>query len=392
MKMKTISILGSTGSIGTQALAVIRRLGYTVGALSAYKNIDLLEKQIREFRPKLVSVYTENLARELRNRITDTHTKVLVGQEGNCAVATLPEADIVLTSMVGMIGLLPTLAAIDAGKDIALANKETLVCAGQLIMKRASEKGINIYPVDSEHSAIFQCLQQSVHNNIQSILLTASGGPFRGFTKEQLRLVTKAQALKHPNWSMGAKITIDSATMMNKGLEVIEAKWLFGVDSSKIKVVVHPESIVHSMVEFEDHAILAQMGVPSMEIPIQYAFTYPERKSAPVETLGLNLYDRTLHFEEADTNVFRCLAVCRDAIEKGGLFPAAVNGANEQAVALFLDDKISFWEIGEIVEDCFHTFSNQMSEYTLQDVLDTDKWAREFVNRKFGREELCKHS
>ncbi len=390
--MKTISILGSTGSIGTQALAVIRRLGYTVGALSAYKNIDLLEEQVREFRPKLVSVYSESLAEELKTRISDTNTVVLAGQEGNCAVATLPEADIVLTSMVGMIGLLPTLAAIDAGKDIALANKETLVCAGQLIMKRAAEKGISIYPVDSEHSAIFQCLQQSVHNKIESILLTASGGPFRGFSKEQLRSVTKAQALKHPNWSMGAKITIDSATMMNKGLEVIEAKWLFDVDPAQIKVVVHPESIVHSMVEFEDHAVLAQMGVPSMEIPIQYAFTYPERKGAPAETLGLDLYGRTLRFEDVDTDVFRCLGVCRDAIEKGGLYPAAVNGANEQAVALFLDDKIAFWEIGEIVEECFHTFSNHLSEYTLQDVLDTDAWAREFVTRKFGREELCKHS
>jgi len=390
--MKTISILGSTGSIGTQALAVIRRLGYTVGALSAYRNIDLLEKQIREFKPKIVSVYSESLANDLKTRIADTDTTVLYGQEGNCAVATLPETDIVLTSMVGMIGLLPTLAAIDAGKDIALANKETLVCAGQLIMQRATQKGIHIYPVDSEHSAIFQCLQQNVHNNIESILLTASGGPFRGFSKEQLRSVTKAQALKHPNWSMGAKITIDSATMMNKGLEVIEARWLFDVDPKQIKVVVHPESIVHSMVEFEDHAVLAQLGVPSMEIPIQYAFTYPERMSAPVETLGLDLYGKTLHFEQADTDVFRCLGVCREAIEKGGLYPAAVNGANEQAVALFLNDRISFWEIGEIVEECFHTFSNEMSEYTLQDVLDTDAWARDFVNQKFGQEELCKLS
>ena len=390
--MKTISILGSTGSIGTQALAVIRRLGYTVGALSAYKNIDLLEQQIRQFRPKLVSVYDEQLASELKVRISDTQTVVLSGQEGNFSVATLPEADIVLTSMVGMIGLVPTLAAIDAGKDIALANKETLVCAGQLIMRRAAEKGINIYPVDSEHSAIFQCLQQNVHNKIENILLTASGGPFRGFTKEQLHSVTKAQALKHPNWSMGAKITIDSATMMNKGLEVIEAKWLFDVSPEQIKVLVHPESIVHSMVEFEDHAVLAQMGVPSMEIPIQYAFTYPERKGAPAQTLALDLYGRSLHFEKADTEVFKCLAVCRKAISKGGLFPAAINGANEQAVSLFLNDKISYWEIGEIVEECLHTFSSQVNEYTLQDVLEADAWAREFVNRKFGQEEICKLS
>lgn len=390
--MKTISILGSTGSIGTQALAVIRRLGYTVGALSAYKNIDLLEKQVREFRPKLVSVYSENLANDLKTRIADTETRVMSGQEGNCAVATLKEADIVLTSMVGMIGLVPTLAAIDAGKDIALANKETLVCAGQLIMKRAAEKGCHILPVDSEHSAIFQCLQQNVHNKLESILLTASGGPFRNYSKEQLHSVTKEQALKHPNWSMGAKITIDSATMMNKGLEVIEAKWLFGVTPEQIKVVVHPESIVHSMVEFEDHAVLAQLGVPSMEIPIQYAFTYPHRAHTPSEKLGLDLCGKTLHFENVDTDVFRCLDVCKKALNKGGLYPAAVNGANEQAVALFLNDKIKFYQIGEIVEECFHTFSNQVDEYTLQDVLDTDAWARDFVNCKFGREELCKHS
>lgn len=391
--MKTISILGSTGSIGTQALAVIRRLGYTVGALSAYKNIDLLEKQVREFKPQIVSVYSKEHAHKLAENIKDTSTKVLWGQEGNCVVATLKEADMVLTSMVGMIGLLPTLAAIDAGKDIALANKETLVCAGQLIIQKAKEKNVQIYPVDSEHSAIFQCLQQNVHNNnIENILLTASGGPFRGFSKKQLRAVTKEQALRHPNWSMGAKITIDSATMMNKGLEVIEAKWLFDVDPDRIKVVVHPESIVHSMVEFEDHAVLAQLGVPSMEIPIQYAFTYPHRAPAPTETLGLDLYGKSLHFETADTNVFKCLAVCRDALKKGGLYPAAVNGANEQAVALFLNDRIDFWEIGEIVEKCFHTFSSYTTEYTLQDVLDTDVWARDFVNRNFGQEESCKQS
>ncbi len=390
--MKTISILGSTGSIGTQALAVIRRLGYSVGALSAYKNIDLLEKQVREFRPKLVSVYSEELAKQLKERISDTNTIVAAGQEGNCAVATLPEADIVLTSMVGMIGLVPTLAAIEAGKDIALANKETLVCAGQLIMKRAAEKGCRILPVDSEHSAIFQCLQQSEHNKLESILLTASGGPFRNYTKERLYSVTKEQALKHPNWSMGAKITVDSATMMNKGLEVIEAKWLFDVSPEQIKVVVHPESIVHSMVEFEDHAVLAQLGVPSMEIPIQYAFTYPKRTPTPSDQLGLNIFGKTLHFEDVDTNVFRCLGVCREALVKGGLFPAAVNAANEQAVSLFLEDKIAFWQISEIVDECFHTFSNDTQEYTLQDVIQTDAWARDFVKCKFGREELCKHS
>ncbi len=388
--MKSISILGSTGSIGTQALTVIQRLGYTVSALSAYSNIDMLEKQIRLFKPEMVSVYSVPHAQQLKERIKDLSVKVLSGEEGNVAVATHPCSDIVLTSMVGMIGLVPTLAAIEAGKDIALANKETLVCAGQLIMSRAKEKGVNIYPVDSEHSAIFQCLQQTVHNKIENILLTASGGPFRGFSAEQIRFVTKQQALRHPNWSMGAKITIDSATMMNKGLEVIEARWLFDVPEEHIKVVVHPESIVHSMVEFEDHAVLAQMGVPSMEIPIQYAFTFPERTPTPQQTLGLDLYGKTLHFEDVDLDVFKCLDVCRKALVKGGLYPAAVNGANEQAVELFLKDKIAFWEIGEIVERCLHTFSNDVTEYTLEDVLATDRWARQFVKDTFGQEELCK--
>ncbi len=388
--MKTISILGSTGSIGTQALAVIRRLGFTVGALSAYSNIDLLEQQAREFKPQLVSVYSKPHAIELSKRLSDTSIQVLSGQEGNCAVATLKQSDIVITSMVGMIGLLPTLAAIDAHKDIALANKETLVCAGELIMRRVAEKGVNIYPVDSEHSAIFQCLQQKEQSKIEKILLTASGGPFRGYDSNRIRSVTKQQALKHPNWAMGQKITIDSATMMNKGLEVIEAKWLFNVDPSRIEVVVHPESIVHSMVEFEDHAILAQLGVPSMEIPIQYALTYPKREKTPADQLGLSLFGKSLHFEDVDTDVFKCLGVCRKALDKGGLYPAAVNGANEQAVALFLNDKLKFYQIGEAVETCFNSFSNHVGEYTLQDVLDTDKWARDFVKSKFAPEETCK--
>lgn len=388
--MKTVSILGSTGSIGKQALTVIRRLGYTIGALSAYSNIELLEQQIREFKPALVSVYLPDRAEQLKKNIQDTDTVVLTGQEGNCAVATYEASDIVITSMVGMIGLEPTLAAIDAGKDIALANKETLVCAGQIIMDRAACKGIHIYPVDSEHSAIFQCLQQKTDNPVKNILLTASGGPFRGFDFEKLKTVTKAQALRHPNWSMGAKITIDCATMMNKGLEIIEAKWLFDVAPSQIKVFVHPESIVHSMVEFEDHAILAQLGVASMEIPIQYALTYPNRMPTPQESLGLDLYDKSLHFEKADDKVFKCLATCRKALEKGGLYPAAINGANEAAVQLFLADQIDFWQIGEVVSDCFDTFSENKAEYTLQDVLRTDQWAREYVGNKFSREAACK--
>lgn len=384
MMKRTVSILGSTGSIGTQALTVIRRLGYTVGALSAYKNIDLLEEQVRLFRPAVVSVYLEEQAELLRKRLKSTDTKVLSGQEGNRAVASYADSDIVITSMVGMIGLEPTLAAIEAGKDIALANKETLVCAGQLVMNRAHHKGVKIYPVDSEHSAIFQCLQGNANNKIQNILLTASGGPFRGFSSEQIRHVTKAQALKHPNWSMGAKITIDSATMMNKGLEIIEAKWLFGVDESQIQVYVHPESIVHSMVEFEDHAIMAQMGVPSMEIPIQYALTYPERLATPREQLGLDLYDKSLHFERPDMEVFKCMKLCRLALQNGGLYPAAVNGANEAAVDLFLHDKIEFYQIGDIVENCFNAFCDSYGEYTLEDVLKTDCWARNFVYNSIG--------
>lgn len=388
--MKTVSILGSTGSIGTQALTVIRRLGYTIGALSAYSNIELLEQQIREFKPKIVSVYLSDKAEQLRNNISDTSTIVLSGQEGNCEVATYNDSDIVITSMVGIIGLVPTLAAIEAGKDIALANKETLVCAGQLIMKLAEQKNVHIYPVDSEHSAVFQCLQQKVNNKPKNILLTASGGPFRGYTAEQLKNVTKEQALHHPNWSMGHKITIDCATMMNKGLEVIEAKWLFDVNESQIKVVVHPESIVHSMVEFDDCAVLAQLGVPSMEIPIQYALTYPHRSTAPTQSLGLDLYGKSLHFEKADTNVFKCLAICRKALQNGGLYPAAVNGANEAAVDLFLKNKIKFWQIGEVVSDCFDSFRTNQSEYTMEDVLQTDLWARQYVASKFSEEEICK--
>ncbi len=377
---KNVSILGSTGSIGTQALSVIQRLGYTVGALSAYKNIDLLEEQARLYHPGLVSVYLPDQAEKLKTRLSDTDIKVVCGQEGNCAVATYPQADIVLTSMVGMIGLLPTVSAINAGKDIALANKETLVCAGKLITTLAREKGVKIYPVDSEHSAIFQCLQGNTENPIKYIWLTASGGPFRGFSAQQLQSVTKAQALCHPNWSMGAKITIDSATMMNKGLEVIEARWLFNVPVEQIRVAVHPQSIVHSMVQFEDNAIIAQLGVPSMEIPIQYALTYPKRLKTP-ETLQLDPFARDLTFEKPDPEVFKCLHICQKALQKDGLYPCAVNGANEAAVALFLEEKIPFYQIGELVEKCFYEFNGNRDPYTLEDVLDTDAWAREFVNK-----------
>ena len=381
---KTVSILGSTGSIGTQALSVIQRLGFTVGALSAYKNIDLLEKQIRLFHPKLVSVYLPAMAERLKQRIQDTDTVVVSGQQGNCAVASFAESDIVITSMVGMIGLKPTIAAIQAGKDIALANKETLVCAGRLVIDLAKENNVHIYPVDSEHSAIFQCLQGNRDNKIKYLWLTASGGPFRGYTAQRLKTVTKEQALKHPNWSMGAKITIDSATMMNKGLEVIEAKWLFDVDADNIKVAVHPQSIVHSMVQYEDNAVMAQMGVPSMEIPIQYALTFPKRLPTPDKTLSLDLFQNDLHFERPDTDVFESLTLCRKALQRGGLCPCVVNGANEAAVDLFLSDKIEFYQIIEAVKRAFYAFQDNKDPYTLEDVLQADVWAREFVYKNFG--------
>ncbi len=380
---KFISILGSTGSIGTQALKVIQRLGYTVSALSAFRNIDLLEKQVRAFRPALVSVYDETAARELRERLKRfKDVTVLSGKEGNLAVATEPTADMVLTSMVGMIGLEPTIAAIRAGKDIALANKETLVCAGQLIMDLARKKGVNIYPVDSEHSAIFQCLQGKRNNTVKKIWLTASGGPFRGFTRDQLRHVTKEQALHHPNWSMGAKITIDSATMMNKGLEIIEARWLFDVPQKDINVAVHPESIVHSMVQFEDNAILAQLGVPSMEIPIQYALTYPDRVETE-DALLLDPFEKSLHFERADDTTFPLMSVCRKALDMSGLMPAVANGANEAAVELFLNDVIDFYQINEAVESSFAAFSANKQTYTIKDVIEADQTARFHVYAKY---------
>ncbi len=378
--MKKISILGSTGSIGTQTLQVCRDLGIRVVALSAGRNIDLLEQQIREFQVPVASVYDPQSAAILKQRLDGFPCEVYTGEEGNCIVASHPEADLVVTAMMGMIGLTPTLAAIEAGKDIGLANKETLVCAGQIVMPAAAAKGVRILPVDSEHSAIFQCLQGAGDNKINKILLTASGGPFYGKTKAELEQVTVADALNHPNWSMGSKITIDSATLMNKGLEWMEAKWLFDVTDDQIEVVVHRESIVHSAVEFKDHSVIAQMGVPSMYLPIKYALTYPER--AESGDFALSLIGKTLHFDEADEDTFACLKLAKEASRAGGLYPTVLNGANEQAVALFLEGKIRFLEIARLVESALVQTPSGDAE-KLENVLDADRLARASVIKQY---------
>ncbi len=380
-----LSILGSTGSIGTQALEVARKHGIRVTALAANSSVDLLERQIREFKPKMAALLSEEAAIELKARVADTDTLVLSGINGVCECAREQSADTVLNSIVGMAGLLPTLDAIEEGKDIALANKETLVAGGRLVMNAAKEKGVNIYPVDSEHSAIFQCLQGAPEGRaLKRIILTASGGPFFGKTRPELIGVTAEQALKHPNWDMGAKITIDSATMMNKGLEIIEACWLFGVPEDKIKVVVHRESIIHSAVEFDDNAVIAQLGLPDMKIPIQYALTYPNRYPSPTDEVDLAKLG-TMTFAEPDYDTFDCLAVCREAIRRGGLYPAAANSANEQANSLFRQGRIGFLEIGELVGEAMEACEN-VEDYTLSDVLRTDRLAREFVMRETGNE------
>ncbi len=373
---RSVSILGSTGSIGTQALEVCEVHGIEVKALAAKRNEELLEKQVRKFKPKLVCLYDENAYRGMKIRLADLSVQLVTGMEGLCEAATLPEADMILNSVVGMIGLQPTLAAIHAGKDIALANKETLVTGGELVMKAAAEKGVKIYPVDSEHSAIFQCLQGYSGCRVNKILLTASGGPFFGKTRSELEGVTVAQTLKHPNWSMGAKITVDSATLMNKGFECIEAVWLFGVRPEQVEVVVHRESVIHSMVEFEDYAVLGQMGVPDMKIPIQYALTYPERLSCPTERLNLFDYG-TLSFARPDPETFCCLKAALDAIGRGGLYPTLVNGANEELVRLFLEEKIPFLKIGDTV--CKALELDGSGEVTVESILDAEQRARRFV-------------
>lgn len=375
---KVLSILGSTGSIGTQSLDVARKCGFSVGALSAYSDVETLERQIREFKPALAALVDEKAAADLKVRVADTNTRVLSGKEGLCACAAEETSDTVLNSVVGMAGLEPTLTAIAAHKKIALANKETLVAGGQLVMDAAEKAGVAILPVDSEHSAIFQALQGKPANKaLKKIILTASGGPFFGKKAAELQQVTLADALNHPNWSMGAKITVDSATMMNKGLELIEAVWLFAVRPAQVDIVVHRESIVHSAVEYDDNSVIAQLGLPDMRIPIQYALTYPARFPSPVEALNLAQIGK-LTFFEPDYETFRCINLCRSAINKGGLYPAAVNSANEQANQMFRSGKIGFSEIADKVEHVL-SCAPEIRNYTLDDIMEMDKFARESV-------------
>ena len=376
--MKGIALLGSTGSIGTQSLDVCRMHGYRVVCLTANRRVDLMEAQIREFRPELVSMMDPAAADDLRTRVADTNTKVLSGMDGLIECATYAGADTVLNAVVGMVGLQPTLAAIQAKKTLALANKETLVAGGHLVTNTAKAYGVDILPVDSEHSAIFQCLQGSPEKGaVKKLILTASGGPFFGKTLAELENVTAADALKHPNWDMGAKITIDSATMMNKGLEFIEAKWLFDMPIDAIDIVVHRESVVHSAIEYQDNSVIAQLGVPDMRIPIQYALTYPKRLPSPVQELSLVDYGK-LTFYAPDYDTFRCINVCKDAIAAGGLRPAAANGANEESVRLFLNGKIKFTDIAVLNRAAMEACP-QVADYTLDDVLQADRAARDYV-------------
>lgn len=378
MTTKNLSILGSTGSIGTQSLEIAKKCGYEVSALSAFSNVDIIEGQIREFKPKIAALVDEKAAAELKIRVKDTDTKIVSGLEGVCECAGVEDADTVINGIVGMAGLKPTLTAIDCKKKIALANKETLVAGGKIVMNRAKENGVSILPVDSEHSAIFQCLQGKPTNKaLKKLILTASGGPFFGKTRDELKSVTVKDALKHPNWSMGAKITIDSATMMNKGLEVIEAAWLFNMHPSKIDVVVHRESIIHSAVEYDDNAVVAQLGLPDMKIPIQYALTYPERYESPTDELDLaDICNLT--FFKPDYETFKLINVCKNAFIRGGITPAFANSANEQANLMFREGEIGFLDIGDIVERVTLEAPN-IPDYTLDDIENADKLARELV-------------
>lgn len=374
-----LTILGSTGSIGTQALDVVTKRGYEVVSLTASTNVAEIEKQIRQYKPKFAAMADERAAAELKIAVADTDTKVLSGMDGVCECAALDEADTVLNSVVGIAGLKPTLCAIEKGKNIALANKETLVAGGELVMKKAKEKGVAILPVDSEHSAVFQCLQgMNKKSELKSIILTASGGPFFGKTIEDLKNVTVAQALKHPNWSMGAKITVDSATMMNKGLELIEAVWLFDVAPDKVDIVVHRESIIHSLIEYNDNSVIAQLGEPDMRIPIQYALTYPERFESHVKKL--NLWEHpNLTFYKPDYETFSCINLCREAITRGGLYPCIANGANERANELFREGKIGFLQIADMVSLAMER-AEKTAGTSLEDILEADRSARALVS------------
>lgn len=384
--MKNISILGVTGSIGTQALDVLRfhKDKFKLVAISAYKNIDLTLDIIEEFKPRVVAINDKVSFEKLKNikGTLDYDFELLYGMEGLIKVATLKEVHTVLTSVVGMIGLKPTLKAIKCKKDIALANKETLVVAGELVMNEAKKYGVKILPVDSEHSAIFQCLQGNDLKSVDKIIITASGGPFRGYSKKQLENVTLNQALNHPKWSMGKKITIDSSTLMNKGLEVIEAHWLFDCDYENIEVVVHPQSIIHSMVQYNDGAVIAQLGVTDMKLPIQYALNYPLRDNNISEKLDFYKINE-LNFYKPDTEVFRCLKLAYKAGKMGGLMPTILNGANEVCVDLFLNEKIKYLDIPTIVEECMEVFKNDM-EVSLRNIIDLDKSVREYIMNKYN--------
>ncbi len=380
--MKNIAILGSTGSIGTQTLDIVSKNNdLNVVSLSANSNIELLEKQVRQFMPNIVCVYDENKAKELKLKLADLNVEVVTGMEGLVKVAVEPEADIVVTAVVGMIGIRPTIAAIKAGKNIALANKETLVTAGHIIIPLAKEYNVNIYPVDSEHSAIFQCLHGEKRSQVEKIILTASGGPFRGKKIEDLKNVTVEDALKHPNWAMGKKITIDSSTMVNKGLEVIEAKWLFDVDFDNIQVLIQPQSLIHSMVEFKDGSVMAQLGTPDMRLPIQYALYYPERRF--LDGKRVNFYEiSSITFEKPDMENFRALKLAFDAGRCGGSMPVVFNAANEQAVSMFLDRKISYLEIVDIIEYAMENHKH-IENPNLEEILESENWTYEIVKAKW---------
>lgn len=378
---KKIAILGSTGSIGTQSLDVARKHGYHVEALTAGSNVDLIESQIREFLPKKAALLQPQKAEELKIRVADLDVKIYSGEEGICECAGNTEAVTVINSIVGLAGLMPTLTVLNSGKDLALANKESLVAGGALVKNAAEKTGAKILPVDSEHSAIFQCLQGKPSNRaLKKIILTASGGPFFGKKRNELKKVTVAQALAHPNWSMGAKITVDSATMFNKGLEMIEAVRLFDVSAEQVEIVVHRESIVHSLVEYDDNSVIAQLGVPDMRVPIQYALTYPERYESPVAELDLASVAK-LTFFKPDYETFECIDICRRAVAQDGLMPAAVNSANEQANHLFRQGKISFLQIPELIKEAVSSVENR-SEFTLDDILALDANMRAEVNKR----------
>ncbi len=372
-----IAILGSTGSIGVQTLEAAQNLGIRVSALTANKNIDLLVEQAKAFRPLMVSIGDPTLATELERKLDGTGIEVYSGLDGMKAAVSIEGIDTVVTSIVGIAGLIPTVEAIRKGRNIALANKETLVTAGDIVMSEAARCGVTVFPVDSEHSAIYQCLAGNRRQDVERLILTASGGPFRGKKYDELKDVTVSQALKHPNWSMGSKITIDSATLMNKGLEVIEARWLFGFMPDRIKVVVHPQSIIHSMVEYRDGSVIGQLGSPDMRIPIQLALTWPEREANGFSKLDL-LKCGSLTFEEPDMDTFRCLGLAFEALAAGGTMPAAMNGANEAAVSLFIDGRIGFCDIPKLIEKTMFAH-NVNTKPCLDDIIEVDKWARKLV-------------